>query len=300
MTNTSIQTKWDSRNTIALVLVGVSLLIWRLPLVATFGLALNNDAYTHILLVLPVSAALIYLERKSLSSRVAPSSWGASLLVISLLMFGLAKWGLAGRPDQGLFISMVGLVIWWIGVVLFCFGSDVFRKLMFPLCFLLWLVPLPAFALDKIVNLLQQGSASFTHLLFSLVGIPVNQNGVVLSIPGLNIEVAKECSSIRSSLMLLVTSMILAQVFLRSMWRKVFVVLVAIPLAVAKNAIRIFTLAVLGTYVDPTFLTGRLHHNGGILFFLLALAVIFGLLWILQRAEARRLDAPTIAGAQRV
>ncbi len=78
-----------------------------------------------------------------------------------------------------------------------------------------------------------------------------------------------------------------------------FVVLVAIPLAVVKNGIRIFTLAVLGTYVDPTFLTGRLQHNGGILFFLLALAVIFGVLRILQRAEARR-DAPVIPAAQRV
>jgi exosortase len=297
--NTSIQTKWNSRNTVALVLVGVSLLIWRLPLVATFGLALHNDAYTHILLILPVSAALIYLERKSLSSHVAPSPYGAILLVISILIFGLAKWGLAGRPDQGLFVSMCGLVICWIGVVLFCFGSDVFRKLMFPLCFPLWLAPIPAVALNKIVDLLQEGSASFTHLLFNSVGIPVNQNGVVLSIPGLNIEVAKECSSIRSSLMLLVTSLILAQVFLRSVWRKIFVVLVAIPLTVVKNGIRIFTLAVLGTYVDPAFLTGRLHHNGGILFFLLALAVIFGVLWILRRAEGNR-DAPVVVAAQRV
>jgi exosortase len=299
MMNTSIQTKGNSRNLVALVLVAVSLLIWRLPLVATFELALHNDAYTHILLIIPVSAALIYLERKSLSPRMAPNSWGASLLVISILIFGLEKWGLVERPDQGLFVSMFGLAIWWIGVVLLCFGTAVFRKLMFPLCFLLWLAPIPAFALDKIVNLLQQGSASFTHMLFSAVGIPVNQNGVMLSIPGLNIEVAKECSSIRSSLMLLVTSMILAQVFLRSVWRKMFVVLVAIPLAVAKNGIRIFTLAVLGTYVDPTFLTGRLHHNGGILFFLLALAVIFGVLWILQRAEGKR-DVPVVTVAQRV
>lgn len=287
MIDTSSQTRLNQRNVVLPALIGGSLLIWWLPLVTTFTLALNHEAYTHVLLIIPVSGALIYLERKSLNGLVTPTPWGSILLVMAVLLFVLAKWGLGDWPDQSLAVAMFGLVVWWIGVVLLCFGTSVSRKLMFPLCFLFWLVPIPPFALDKIVSLLQQGSASFSHLLFSAVGIPVNQNGIILAIPGLNIEVAKECSSIRSSLMLLVTSMVLAQLFLHSVWRKALVVLLAIPLSVAKNAIRIFALAVLGTYVDPGFLTGRLHHNGGILFFLLALFAIFAVLWMLQRAEKR-------------
>ena len=63
------------------------------------------------------------------------------------------------------------------------------------------------------------------------------------------------------------------------------VVAFAIPLSVAKNGLRIFTIGMLGTRVDRSFLTGRFHHNGGIVFFLIALAVIFILLWILRRGE---------------
>jgi exosortase/archaeosortase family protein len=64
----------------------------------------------------------------------------------------------------------------------------------------------------------------------------------MLSIPGLEIEVARECSSIRSSLMLFVTAMVLAHLFLRSWWRKALVAAAVIPLSVAKNGLRIFTI----------------------------------------------------------
>jgi hypothetical protein len=68
--------------------------------------------------------------------------------------------------------------------------------------------------LEKIVAIWQHGSAISASLLFSALGIPNTQGGIMLSIPGLNLEVAQECSSLRSSLMLIVTSMVLAQLFL--------------------------------------------------------------------------------------
>jgi len=55
-----------------------------------------------------------------------------------------------------------------------------------------------------------------------------------------------------------------------------------------KNGIRIVTLSLLSIYVDPSFLTGNLHHQGGILFFLLALGILLPLLWLLQQHERRR------------
>jgi exosortase len=121
-----------------------------------------------------------------------------------------------------------------------------------------------------------------------VAGVAVEREGLFVHIPGLTIEVARECSSIRSSSMLLVTTMVLAQLLLRSPWRKAFVVAVAIPLSVAKNGLRIFVIAMLATRVDPSFLTGRLHHQGGIFFFLIALGAIFLLLWIVRRGEVEK------------
>jgi exosortase/archaeosortase family protein len=75
---------------------------------------------------------------------------------------------------------------------------------------------------------------------------------------------------------------------LRSFWRKALLVTVAVPLSVAKNGLRIFTIAMLGTRVDPAYLRGRLHHQGGVIFLVIALLVIFLLLWILRKGERRR------------
>ena len=277
---------------------------WR-PLLATLTLALRNDQYTHILLILPVSLALIFLESPFLESPFlewpSPKEMstpntraGFVFLAIAVLAAIFTVVRSATLPqDVQLSIRMFALVLFWIGTCIVSLGSRAARALLFPLCFLFWLVPFPSSILNAVVTLLQQGSSLTAHALFSAVGVPVSQDGVVLNIPGLTVEVSQECSSIRSSSMLLVTTMVLAQVLLRSPWRKALVIAVAIPLSIAKNGLRIFTISMLGTHVDPGYLTGRLHHQGGIIFFMIALATVFLLIWILRRGEDS--DVPAAA-----
>lgn len=272
---------------------------WR-PLLATLTLALRNDQYTHILLILPVSLALIFLESPFLEwpspkEMSTPNTRaGFVFLAIAVLAAIFTVVRSATLPqDVQLSIRMFALVLFWIGTCIVSLGSRAARALLFPLCFLFWLVPFPSSLLNAVVTLLQQGSSLTAHALFSAVGVPVSQDGVVLNIPGLTVEVSQECSSIRSSSMLLVTTMVLAQVLLRSPWRKALVIAVAIPLSIAKNGLRIFTISMLGTHVDPGYLTGRLHHQGGIIFFMIALATVFLLIWILRRGEDS--DVPAAA-----
>jgi len=78
---------------------------------------------------------------------------------------------------------------------------------------------------------------------------------------------------------------VLAQLVLRSPWRKALLIVLAVPLSIAKNGLRIFSIAMLGTRVDPIYITGRFHHEGGIIFFAIALIVIVALLWILRKRE---------------
>jgi exosortase/archaeosortase family protein len=54
---------------------------------------------------------------------------------------------------------------------------------------------------------------------------------------------------------------------------------------VVKNGVRIATLTILAQYVDPGFLYGRLHHEGGVVFFLLGLVLLLPILWLLQRSK---------------
>ena len=277
-------------------LCALSILFWRHPLVTTLGLALANDAYTHILLIVPLSCALIYLDSKYVNSKalsIDPPPWphlGSVLLALALLIGCYTRWGMLDAPldapnDVRLALSMFALVTWWIASVLLCFGAKKFQSFLFPLCFLFLMVPIPNFALGWIVEFLQHQSALAARIMFRAAGVPATQDGIMLSIPGLNIEVARECSSIRSSLMLVVTTLVLAHLFLRSWWRKALLVAAAIPLSVAKNGLRIFTIVELGTRVDPGFLHGKLHRNGGIIFLGIAIIAVVALLWILRRTE---------------
>jgi exosortase len=276
-----------------LFLCSISLIAaWR-PLLETFSLATHDGEYTHLLLILPIAAALIWLEWRSLDSLAAPGPRaGLPLMAISILVAGCTKWGMGPAPDEHLTGNMLAVVTWWVACFVLCFGTRISRSLLFPLGFLFLLVPLPLFVLNEIVYWLQQGSAFAARCMFSVARVPVTQDGVLLSIPGLTVEVAKECSSIRSSSMLLVTTMLLAQLFLRTPWRKWLLILLAIPLSLFKNGLRIFTIAMLATRVDESYLTGRLHHQGGVVFFAISLGGICLILWILHRGDRESLAKP--------
>jgi exosortase len=268
-------------------LFAVSLIIGRHPLFETFALSVRNDEYSYILLVLPISAVLLFLKSESLripggwDFRLAPALLGIAIVLAVCLTFLPTMFS----RDADLSIGMFALVLSWLGIFAFCFGAKALRAGLFPMLFLFGLVPPPQNVLDVVVTWLQESSAWSAHALFAVCGVPVIQQGVFLTIPGLTIQVAQECSSIRSSSILLVTIIVAAQVLLRSPWRKALVIGVTIPLSIAKNGLRIFVIAMLGTRVDPGYLTGRLHHQGGIIFFMIALMAILGLLVICQRGE---------------
>jgi exosortase len=273
-------------------LCALSILLWWPSLADTLRLALARDAYTHILLILPLSVALIYADSTMPSARpiwrdvrLSPGL-GGPLLALALVVWNYVQWGMPyATEDVHLSLAMLAIVAWWIGSFIFCFGMPAFHQLQFPLYLLFLIVPVPESVLRTMIEFLQLESANTTRVLFHALGVPATQDGILVSIPGLVIEVAKECSSIRSSMMLLVTTIILAGLFLRSPWRRLLLVLAAIPLSVFKNAVRIVTITLLATRIDPGYFEGRLHHQGGILFFGVAVVGIILLLLLLRRSE---------------
>jgi exosortase len=260
---------------------------WR-PLVSTFALALRDDNFTYVLLIAPICVAMVILDWRPILRVAAPGvAAGTTLLVVAVLIaLSSLGWSTSVAPDVRLSIMMFALVLSWWGAWLLCFGYRAARCALFPLCFAFALVPLPHVVMNEIIVLLQQGSAWSANLMFTAFGVPVTRDGVFLTIPGLTLQVAQECSSIRSSSMLLVTTIVLAQLVLRTPWRKALLIAVAVPLSIAKNGLRIFSIAMLGTRVDPVYITGRFHHQGGIIFFAIALIAIFALLWFLRKREA--------------
>jgi exosortase len=258
---------------------------WR-PLTVLFGTALYDDRYSHVLLILPVSAALLYSER----SRVFESlkyCFAAGLLVLPLAM--ALFWSsrhmslLSSNDNLSLRTALfVGSIL--IGFV-FCFGIAAFRAAAFPLLLLLLMIPIPDLVLERIVWLLQLLSTDATFFMLKAANIPVLKSSFVLSIHKTDIEVARECSGIRSTLILFIVSLVLGHLFLRRGWRQIVLCLLVLPIAVIRNGLRIFILAVLGVYVDPSFLYGNFHRYGGILFFCVALGLVVAFIWWLKGPE---------------
>ena len=269
-------------------LFGGSLIAGLSVLTQVFALTEQHEEYSHIVLVLPIVGALFWLNWKSITTKLSSAKFAGNIalgLAIVLAILGQK----AQAVDIHLALMMFALVTWWLGCFIFGFGLQAFHAAFFPLTFLYWLVPWPQGVLDVVVSWLQYESAQSARLLFTLARIPVSLDGITLILPGLTLNVAPECSSIRSSLLLIITTMIFAHLFLKSFWRKFALVLAAILLSPAKNGLRIFVIGYFAVR-DQNFLHGWLHLHGGFIFLGIAQLIIFLLLWLLNRGE--RSSAP--------
>jgi len=252
-------------------------------------LSFNDERYSHVVLIPLISLCLVHFERKRIFREpdYCPRV-GMLLLLPGIVLYCIVEASsLPFSQNDRLSLAVFTIILVWIAGFVVCYGTRSFSAAIFPLFFLLLTVPMPAALLDKFVFVLQKGSAEMTYALFKLFGVPVLWQGFKFSLPGVDIEIAKECSGIRSSLALFTTGMLAGHLFLQSGWRKVVLSLSTIPIAIFKNAVRIVTLSSLGVYVDRSFLYGKLHHQGGLLFALIALAIFVPLLFALQKSESR-------------
>jgi exosortase len=183
---------------------------------------------------------------------------------------------------------MAGAVAWVIGSFLAAYGGQTFRRARFALLFLMFAVPLPMFLLNAVISVLQSASAEAADVIFKLTGAAYHRNGMVFELPNVAVQVAEQCSGIRSSLSLFILSIITGHLFLSTFSRRLILAFAIFPITVAKNAFRIVTVTLLANYVDMRFLSNHwIHSSGGIPFFAVALALFIPLVWVLRRTEAR-------------
>jgi exosortase len=249
--------------------------------------SLRYESSSHVLLIPLISIYFLYTERESILRVIRPLlAPGGTVVAIAVIFYFLTfRYRFTNDPEKFLPGATLAIVMLWWGGFLLCYGTAAWRRASFSLLFLLLMIPLPAAMLDSTIYYLQSGSTEIAYLLFKAVGVPVLREGFILHVPHQSIEVAQECSGIRSSVALFITCLLAAHLFLRTKWKMLVFVLLALPLAIIKNGIRITTLTLLAVYVDPSFLTGSLHHEGGFVFFFLGLAILFPVLLLLQKSE---------------
>lgn len=280
-----------NRRNLFFVILSISAFVMAYPpLNILLGSAERREYYSHIPLIPIISIFFLYQKRKEIIS-IQEYAWRPGIILLALGSFlyylGNNQYESLGLND---FVAILvsSSLIFFMGAFIFCYGLRAFRLAIFPIFFLLFTVPIPEKIMEGIIYYLQVGSTKFTHLLFLISGIPFIREDFVFQLPGMSIEVAKQCSGIRSTLALVITSIIAGEFFLKTGWKKIILVLCVFPITVFKNGLRIAVLSWLGVYVDPRILGSELHRSGGIPFFGLALLFMAPILFYLIRTEKNK------------
>ena len=274
------------------ILTAAALALALPPLVDLLRTRWLSEYYSHIALIPLVSAYMIFRRRREMFRGTASAHpWGIAAIAAGVGLYIAGRF-LSGELDVRASLTTLGALLLWCSAYLVLYGKNGSRRAVFPLAFLLFAVPIPALVIEKIIAVLVVGSAYMTRLLLVAFGVPFVQEGPVFRLPGFAIEVAQECSGIRSSLALLITTVLAGQIFLKRFWRQALLALAVFPVALFKNAIRIVTLYLLSYFVDMRIIMGGfLHKSGGFIFFGLGLFVLGSLLWLLREGESRKSGA---------
>src|SRR5438132_3239921 len=257
-----------------------------LPLREFATYARHSEVHSYVLLIPFVTAYLIYIRWKQLSRELS-SSWGYALLSAAAgtgALLASQHFTELGQNDYMTLIAFSFVCFVIAGIFLFL-GSKWARSAMFPLFFLAFMIPLPEAAVDFLENASKEASAEVANWLFLISGTPALRTGTVFQLPGITIMVAKECSGIRSTLVLLITSLLAANMFLRTTWRRALLVGAVIPLGLLRNGLRILVISLLCVHIGPEMINSVSPRRGGPFFFALSLVPLFAMLWLLRRQE---------------
>lgn len=269
--------------------LAVLTLLFIQPLTRLVFHAAQSDLHSHILLTPFVAAYLLYLQRRRPSAPYQRSFAGMVVMGgagIGALAAGIGWRGSLSVNDELALMTLAFVMLASAGAFFFL-GSRWMAARAFPFALLIFMVPLPDGVVDWLEKASMLASAEAAALYFDLVGTPLVRHGTLFELPGITLRVAEECSGIRSSWVLFITSLLASHVFLRTRWRRVVLVAFVIPLGILRNGFRILVIGLLCVHVGPHMVDSVVHRRGGPLFFALSLVPLSLLLWWFRRQEQR-------------
>ena len=273
----------DPRYILFFLICGLSLALNWAAVKNLVVVSLRVDEYSHTILIPFLAAAIIYRERTKVFAQARYSVRLGVVLVTAAALMGMVFGANAPVAGQnGAFaVRIMELVLIWIGTFVLCFGWEALRAGKFTLIFLLLTVPIPDDVLGKLIYLVRYGSSEVTSFWFAVFNVPVFREKFSFMLPTVTIEVATECSGIHSTMALLIVALLAGHLLVRSKLKQAALVLSAIPIVCFSNGVRIAAVTLLSIYVNKSFLSGKLHHEGGFLFFGLALFMMAAELYLM-------------------
>ena len=232
----------------------------------------SDPNFSHGFFVPVFSAFVLWQNRTRLREmQRKPSTWGLPIILVSLAMLVVGIFG------AELFLSRVSLIVLISGLVIFFLGWAIFREVLFPLLFLVLMVPIPAIVFSQITLPLQILASKVAAWTLPVFGVPVLREGNIINLPSMPLEVAQACSGIRSLMSLLTLAIMYGYLMERRTWVRIVLALASVPIAVAANGLRIVGTGLVVQYWDPDKAEGFFHLFSGWLVFVVSLLMLFAL-----------------------
>lgn len=260
--------------------------------------ALGNSLDSYIPLVPFISAYLVATDRRRQPVEWVTSWFGALVTGVGggCAMAAALLWPSPLATGVQLSLLMLAYVAFlWAGGFA-ALGSRWMRSVAFPVAFLLFVVPLPEAVVSWIEHGLVIASTDASELLLMMSGTPVMRTDTVLALPGVVLRVAQECSGIRSTWILFITSLVAANMFLETTWRRFILIAFVVPLGIVRNGFRILVIALLCVHIGPHMIDSAIHRHGGPVFFALSLVpLLLVLAWLRRQERGIRVERPRSA-----
>jgi len=246
----------------------------------------EDPNYGHGFLVPLFAAYVLWQERDRWSILPArPANSGLAIMVFAILLL------IAGFLGAELFISRTSLLVMLAGLVTFLCGWKILRTIWFPLAFLVLMIPLPVLIYNQITFPLQFLSSQLAATGIDALHIPVLREGNLLILPNYTLEVVEACSGIRSLMTLLTLAICYGYLTERRTWARITLLVLAVPIAVASNGIRIIGTGILTYFYGPGAAEGFFHAFSGWVIFVAALVLLLGTHWVLRKIRPEAVHA---------
>jgi exosortase len=270
---------WKSRSWVVWFTILLSLLVLLYASVLKLLVAQwwTDPNYGHGFFVPLFSGYILWHQRERWTkSEIEPSNFGL------LVMLGAVALLFIGSLGAELFTSRFSLLVLIAGIILFLAGWKMLRAVVFPLAFLIFMIPIPVIIYNQITFPLQLIASRLATVWLELVGVPVLRDGNVLVLSNFSLEVAEACSGIRSLMSLIALAVAYGHLAEPRRWVRYALVVLMVPSAIVTNAMRIMGAGVLAHKFGPQAAEGFLHQFSGWVVFLATLVLIFLCHWILR------------------
>ncbi len=238
----------------------------------------DDPNYSHGFLVPLISLYLVWERREELKGvELRPSNQG-----LFVIIFGFALLTVANISAE-LFTMRFSFVVVIIGLVIFFLGYGFVKKVALPLGYLFFMIPLPYILYDSVAFPLKLFAARSSVYLLKLSDIPVFREGNLIYLSQTTLEVADACSGIRSLMSLIVIALAMAYFFQKGIKKKVLLVFLALPVAIAINILRIYVTGVLSHFYGEAAATGFLHEFEGFVMFAVAMVILIAICVLIAR-----------------